>query len=420
MYQALKLNWRDSLRVVRYKFVIIILLLILAASYALFRWWQGPVLPGYTLTYRPLVQNVVATGRVATVSRAQVGSEITGVVLERFVQEGDQVVPGDLLLVLKSDELLAQVRQAEVALTELATSRRPQAVAELATAKAQLEQASREAARRRNLEAGILSAEEIEQAVEAERVARNNFETVRLKTAALAPGQVEEAKLREQLAAAQAQLAKTKIRSTVTGTVLTLDVEPGDLIQPGQTLFSIALKGNTEIRVPLDERNLPQLALQQKAMVISDAYPDQAFPARINFIAPSIDPQRGTVEVRLAVDPVPDFLRQDMTVSVNVETNRRERALAIPNDALSSIKGDKASVLLVRDGKIKYQQVSLGLRGLAMSEVVSGLSDGDQVLANAEAPLTEGERVRLKQQKTPWNHQADDTNSKNELPVKFD
>ncbi len=107
-------------------------------------------------------------------------------------------------------------------------------------------------------------------------------------------------------------------------------------------------------------------------------------------------------------------------MSVNVETNRRERALAIPNDALSSIKGDKASVLLVRDGKIKHQQVSLGLRGLAMSEVVSGLSDGDQVLANAEAPLTEGERVRLKQQKTPWNHQADDTNSKNELPVKFD
>ncbi|MGX5698528.1 efflux RND transporter periplasmic adaptor subunit [Acinetobacter kookii] len=408
------------MRVVRYKFVLIILLLILAVAYALFRWWQGPVLPGYTLTYRPLVQNVVATGRVATVSRAQVGSEITGIVLERLVQEGDQVVPGDLLLVLKSDELLAQVRQAEVALTELATSRRPQAMAELATAKAQLEQASREAARRRNLEAGILSAEEIEQAVEAERVARNNFETVRLKTAALAPGQVEEAKLREQLAVAQAQLAKTNIRSTVTGTVLTLDVEPGDLIQPGQTLFTIALKGNTEIRVPLDERNLPQLALQQKATVISDAYPDQPFPARINFIAPSIDPQRGTVEVRLAVDPVPDFLRQDMTVSVNVETNRRERALAIPNDALSGIKGNKAVVLLVRDGKIQRRQVTLGLRGLAMSEVVSGLQDGDQVLADAESSLAEGARVRLKQQNTPLNHQADDTDSKNELPVKFD
>lgn len=408
------------MRVVRYKSVVIIILLILAAGFALFRWWQGPLLPAYTIASTHLVQTVVATGRVATVSRAQVGSEITGVVLERLVQEGDQVSPGDLLLVLKSDELIAQARQAEVALTELATSRRPQAAAELASAKAQLEQASREAGRRRNLEAGILSAEEIEKAVETERVARNNFDAVRLRATALAPGQVEEAKLREQLAATQAQLAKTKIRAGVAGTVLTRDVEPGDLVQPGRTLFTIALNGNTEIRVPLDERNLSRLALQQNAAVIADSYPDQSFPARINFIAPSIDPQRGTVEVRLAVDPVPDFLRQDMTVSVNVETDRRERALTIPNDALSSIKGNKAVVLLVRDGKIQHQQVTLGLRGLAMSEVVSGLSKGDHVLADAESSLKEGARVRLKLQKIPLNNQAGDTDSKNELPVKFD
>lgn len=407
------------MRATRYKYLIIILL-VLTVGFALFRWWQGPVMPSFTLSSMPLVQNVVATGRVATVSRAQVGSEISGVVLQRLVQEGDQVSPGDLLVVLKSDELLAQVRQAELTLTELATSTRPQAMAELASAKAQLEQASREAVRRRNAEAGILSAEEIEQAVEAERVARNNFETARLKAAALAPGQVEEASLRQQLAVAQAQLAKTKIRAAVAGTVLTRNVEPGDLVQPGQTLFTIALKGNTEIRVPLDERNLPQLALQQNATVITDAYPDQSFPARINFIAPSIDPQRGTVEVRLTVNPVPDFLRQDMTVSVNVETARRARALTIPNDALSGIKGNKAVVLMVRDGKIQRQQVSLGLRGLAMSEVISGLRAGDQVLANAESSLKDGARVRLKPEDNPLVNPANDTDSKNELPVKFD
>lgn len=407
------------MRAARYKILLIIVLL-LAVGFALFRWWQGPVVPSYTLSAMPLVQNVVATGRVATVSRAQVGSEISAVVLQRLVQEGDQVKPGDLLVVLKSDELLAQVRQAELALTELASSRRPQAAAELASAKAQLEQASREAARRRNAEAGILSREEVEQAVEAERVARNNYETARVKATALAAGQVEEASLREQLAVAQAQLAKTKIRAAVAGTVLTRDVEPGDLVQPGQTLFTIALTGNTEIRVPLDERNLPQLALQQNATVISDAYPDQSFPARINFIAPSIDPQRGTVEVRLTVNPVPDFLRQDMTVSVNVETAKRTRALAIPNDALSSIKGDKAVVLMVRDGKVQRQQITLGLRGLAMSEVKTGLSEGDQVLADAESSLEDGTRVRLKPQQSSLQNSADMANSKNELPVNFD
>lgn len=407
------------MRAARYKILLIIVLL-LAVGFALFRWWQGPVVPSYTLSAMPLVQNVVATGRVATVSRAQVGSEISGVVLQRLVQEGDQVKPGDLLVVLKSDELLAQVRQAELALNELASSRRPQAAAELASAKAQLEQASREANRRRNAEAGILSAEEIEQALEAERVARNNFETARLKAAALAPGRVEEATLAEQLAVAQAQLAKTRIRSTVTGTVLTRDVEPGDLVQPGQTLFTIALEGTTEIRVPLDERNLSRLKLGQQASVIADAYPEQTFPAQINFIAPSIDPQRGTVELRLQVDPVPDFLRQDMTVSVNVETGRREQALAIPNDALTSVKGNQATVLVVRDGKVQRQQVSLGLRGLDRAEVTSGLKAGDQVLANPEATLEEGKRVRVKNQNMLTKNPAEQENRSNELPVKLD
>ena len=407
------------MRAIRYKYIVLILLLLLVA-FGVFRWWQGPQVTGYTLELMPLVQSVVATGQVITVSRAQVGSEVTGVVLERRVKEGDRVKPGDLLVVLKSDELAAQVRQAEVALNELATNRRPQASAELASAKAQLEQASREATRRRNAEAGILSAEEIEQAVEAERVARNNYETVRLKAAALAPGQVEEASLREQLSVAQAQLAKTKIRATVAGTVLTRDVEPGDLVQPGRTLFTIAMDGNTEIRVPLDERNLSRLALSQKATAIADAYPDKPFPARINFIAPSIDPQRGTVEVRLSVDPVPDFLRQDMTVSVNVETGRRDRTLAIPNDALGKVQGDQAIVLLVRDSKIHRQKVKLGLRGLAMSEVISGLKVGDQVLSDATSTLKDGTRVRFKPEEINYADQNNDASNKNELPVKFE
>lgn len=407
------------MRAIRYKYIVLILLLLLA-TFGVFRWWQGPQVTGYTLEPMPLVQSVVATGQVITVSRAQVGSEVTGVVLERRVKEGDRVKPGDLLVVLKSDELAAQVRQAEVALNELATNRRPQASAELASAKAQLEQASREATRRRNAEAGILSAEEVEQAVEAERVARNNYETVRLKAAALAPGQVEEASLREQLSVAQAQLAKTKIRATVAGTVLTRDVEPGDLVQPGRTLFTIAMDDNTEIRVPLDERNLSRLALSQKATAIADAYPDKPFPARINFIAPSIDPQRGTVEVRLSVDPVPDFLRQDMTVSVNVETGRRDRTLAIPNDALGKVQGDQATVLLVRDNKIQRQKVKLGLRGLAMSEVISGLKAGDQVLSDATSALKEGTRVRFKPEEINYADQNNDASNKNELPVKFE
>ena len=409
-----------ELLVTRYKPLIMIILLVLLVSFAIYRWWQGPLLPSYEVVSSPLIQTVVASGRVEKVSRTQIGSEITGVVLERLVQEGDRVSRGDVLLVLKSDEISAQVRQAEAELKELATTRRPQAEFDLANAKVQLEQAQREAVRRRNTELGILSAEEREKSIEAEKLARNNLESARLKVASLAPDKVEETKLREQLAALQAQLAKTKIRAEVSGIILTRNVEPGDLVQPSQTLFTIALDGATEIRVPFDERNLPLLALQQKAAVITDAYPDQPFPAHINFIAPSIDAQRGTVDVRLTVDPVPDFLRQDMTVSVNVETNKREQTLVIPNDALSSISGNKAMVILVRDRKIQRHPITLGLRGLVMSEVVAGLKEGDHVLTDAESVLKDGIRVRIEQTKRVLQSQTDPTNSKNELPVKFD
>lgn len=406
------------MRAIRYKTVIIIIL-ILAACFAVFRWWQGPQMLGYTVVSMPLVQTVVATGRVVTVSRTQVGSEITGVVLKRLVQEGDRVKQGDLLLILRSDEIAAQVRQAEAALTELATSTRPQVAVDLANAKLQLTQASREAARRRNLSQPSVSTEAIEQAQKAESQARNNFESVRLRSAALASGEVEEVMLRERLTALQAQFAKTKIRSEVAGRVLTRNVEPGDLVQPSRTLFTIALDGSTEIRVPFDERNLSRLALQQHASVIADAYPDKPFSARVNFIAPSIDPQTGTVDVRLIVDPVPTFLRQDMTVSVNIKTDQREKALVIPNDALGSLQGDTAVVLLMREGKIKRQKVTLGLRGLTMSEVISGLSAGDIVLADAASALTDGTRVHINLKKTLSADQAHDPNSQNELPMKL-
>lgn len=389
------------MRTISYKSMIVLLLLVLVVGFAVFRWSQGPRVSTYSVSSMPLVQTVVATGRVITTSRTQIGSEVTGVVLERLVEEGDKVAKGDLLLVLSSEDVAAQVRQAQAELSELTSSTRPQAAVDLANAEVALAQARRDVERRRELAAiDAISDEEMEQAIQAEAQARNNVENARLRAMALSSGGVEEELLRERIAALQAQLNKAQVRSEVSGTVLTRDVEPGDLVQPGRTLFTIAQAGSTEIQVPLDERNLSKLALQQAAVVIADAYPNRPFAARINFIAPSINAQNGTVEVRLAVDPVPEFLRQDMTVSVNVETDSREQALVIPNDAFIEGQDNQAQVLLVRDGRVQRQIVTLGLRGLTASEVVSGLKAGDQVLTDATSDIEDGTKVRVETQRT--------------------
>ena len=380
---------------------------------------RGPLVPGYQVTAGPLVQTVVATGQVAAVSRAQVGSAVTGVLVERRVREGDRVQPGDVLAVLRADDLQAALHEARAALAELQQSTRPQAQARLAEAQVRLEQARREAQRRQALLAQqAISREELEQARQAEAVARTAAEQAQLSARALQAGNPAEAAARARVASAQAQLDKTTLRAEVAGTVLTRNAEPGDLVQPGRVLFEIARSGPTELLVAVDEKNLEVLAVGQPALAIADAFPARPFPARVHFIAPSVDAQRGTVDVRLAVEPVPDFLRQSMTVSVNVETGRRDSALVVPNDALAALQGDRARLWVVQAGRVAQRDVRLGLRGLAQTEVTEGLRAGDWVLADGQAALEPGQRVRVDPRQPPGRDAGLAT--RQELPVQLD
>jgi HlyD family secretion protein len=368
--------------------------IVLVAGALAWRQWQGPAVPVYRLEQRPLVHAVVATGRVVAPTRVEVGSEITAVVRERLVQEGDKVAVGTLLAVLQADDLAARVREAEAGLEQLERAARPQAETALREAEAQLAQAERELTRRRELfERQLIARASVEQAAQAEIVARAAAETARVRRARLALGEADEAVLRERLAAAQAAFAKTEIRAAVAGTVLSRNAERGDIVQPGSVLFEMAADGPVEVLVPVDEKSFGTLALGQRARCVTDAYPDDVFEARVTLITPKVDPLRGTVDVRLSVDSAPSFLREDMTVSVNIETARRERALAVPNDAIRVASDGGSAVLVLRGGRTALVHVALGLRGLTMSEITEGaLAAGDLVLASGA--VSAGERVR--------------------------
>jgi HlyD family secretion protein len=97
---------------------------------------------------------------------------------------------------------------------------------------------------------------------------------------------------------------------------------------------------------------------------------------------------------------------------------RRDAALVLPNDALTSRSGDRGSVLVVRDGKVERAEVKLGLRGTAFSEVIAGVAAGEWVLEGATA--REGTRVRVREQPLPAVNGHGHGDGSNELPVRFD
>ncbi|KFN50060.1 efflux RND transporter periplasmic adaptor subunit [Arenimonas composti] len=409
-------------RLRRWQLAAAVLALLLITAW-LFAKARGPELPGYTVEAGPVVQTVVATGRVAAPSRVQVGAEIAGLVVARHVMEGDRVAPGDLLVELRAQDLQAQRDEAAAALAALREAELPDARARLREARARLAQAERELARRRELgERQLVTREQIEQAVQAEIAARAAAEQAQLAVEALAGG-ARETQARERLAAAEAALARAEVRATVAGTVLTRGVEPGDIVRAGDVLFEIARDDPGELRIPLDEKNLARIAVGQPATGIADAFPDRPFAATVHHIAPAVDPSRGTVDVRLRFGNEVDFLRQDMTVTATITTGEAADALVVPDDALLEVDEGRgtALVLRVRDGRVQRVPVKLGLRGLAMSEVREGLQAGDRVLAATalarDALPAEGDRVRIDEQPAPKTG-AD--RSRGELPVQLD
>lgn len=400
-------------------YLLVLAVITMLVAWLMLRKWQGPELVAYRIQNQPLVQTVVATGRVTSASRAQVGAEIAGVVIERRVQEGDKVQAGDILAVLRDNELQAHVGEAQAVLDELRESNKPQAEAALSSATARFEQARREVQRRQDLFGRkLIASEALEQAIEQEAVALAALEQAKLVVAALAIGNPTEMVAKERLAVARANLAKTLVRAQVDGTVLTRQVEPGDVVQAGRVLFEIARDGQTELLVPVDERNLSVLRLGQTAVCVTDAYPEKPFSATVNFIAPAVDPQRGSVDIRLKLNEDAEFLRQDMTVTVNIETARREHALVIPNDVLNDVKDGQAMVWKVENGRVQRNQVTLGLRGLALSEITAGLSNGDLIVADIGADWVDGSRVRIRDKVLP--NSLIDASTAGEIPVKFD
>jgi len=400
----------------RVKWLFLLPVLLLGIVLLVWRAWLGPVVPAYQVVKKPLVQYVVATGRVVSESRVEIGSEITAVAIDRPVREGDHVSAGQVVLRFRADELLARRQEALAALAQLEEVRRPRAMAQLKQAEEQLSQARRELERRRVLVASKATPrEDMERAEQALAVAMAAAEQARVDVASLAPGQSEEALILARLNAAEAALDRSVIRTGFSGTILRHDVEPGDLVQPGKVLFEIARDDDIEVLVPVDERNLSLLRPGQDAVCITDAYPLQPFSAVVDRIAPTVDAQRGSVDVRLAITNVPDWLRDEQTVTASIETGRRDNALVLPNDVLFDRQGTYATVRRISQGTVQHVRVELGLRGDAMTEVIAGLDEGDWVAATDD--LVDGARVRASAQ-TATGIDVPDI-GRNEVPFKF-
>ena len=381
---------------------------VVAVAVLCLRWWQGPEIETQAVVRRDFVQSVVASGHVEAPHRVDIGAQLTGRVVKVPVAEGQNVKAGDLLVELASDELRASQREAEIAVTQaqarvrqLREVQAPVAEQNLRQARVNLDNARAALRRNQDLFAkgfiGEAALDDLRKAVELAdaqvRSAQKQLDTAGASGSDYAMALAAVAQAQANAQAAQARSGYAQLRAPVDGTLIARNVEVGDTVQPGKVLMTLSPLGRTQLVVEIDEKNLHLLALGQKALASADAYPQQRFGAELVYINPGVNAQTGAVEVKLDVAEPPAALRQDMTVSVDIEVARQPNALLVPSTAVHDPDGVAPWVLAAHEGRSERRALRLGLRSGGHTQVLQGLKEGDLVLP-ATAAIEPGARFR--------------------------
>jgi HlyD family secretion protein len=386
--------------------IVVVLLAIGAAGYVTMKKLQGPAVEVVRVQAGPFEHSIVVSGRVQAPNRIEIGSVITGRVEKVLVEEGAVVKAGQPLIVLETSELKAALDQARAAESSaearIATVREltlPQSNDAVVQAEAQVGYAEDEYRRNRDLrDKGFISEARLQDLERLRAVAKSQLESARTQARAQDTRGVaaREAVSREQEARAAREVAASKftqttIRASLPGTVLVRTVEPGDIVSPGKRLLTINSSSETRLTAQIDEKNLPYLKSGQEALASSEAFPARNFKSVLYYISPGVDTTRGSVEARFRVPEPPDYLRADMTVSIDIGVGRKERALTVPSEAVLE-SGGTTTVQVMRDGSARSVKVEIGIRTASRCEILSGIAEGDSVVLTRG--IADGARVR--------------------------
>ncbi|MCL6451691.1 MAG: efflux RND transporter periplasmic adaptor subunit [Acetobacteraceae bacterium] len=354
-------------------------------------------------------------GQVAPRSEVTVCARVGGRVAEAAVSLGARVEAGQLLVRLESQDMEAQVRQAQAALdaaranlARLQKGARPQereqAQAQVAQAEAAYQDALANFSRVERLWAdGAVSQQQYEAsrlqlrtAEAALTAAREQLSLIQegsgAEVLAAAAAQVRQAQAALELA--QSQLAQTRVVAPSAGLVAACNVEAGELVSPGLPLLTLVDIDRVVIEVGLAQDLVNLVSPGQELEVLVPAAGEAATTARVTAVAPAADARTRTFLAQLEADNPGHRLKPGMFCQVLVVQAEHHGVLLVPQEALVESEG-RTLVFVAEDGVARERRVEVGLRDGARAEVLSGLKPGERVVVAGQHYLHDGARIRV-------------------------
>lgn len=328
-----------------------------------------------------------ASGYVTARLQATVSSKVTGRVTEVLIEEGMEVVKGQLLARVDDSNARVNLRLAE---------------AQVGAATTALEETR---VRRREAE---LKLDRMLQLYERNIVSQSERDRAQAQVDSLSARlqqQDEEIKVAEgRVALWQQELLDREIRAPFAGVVVSKDAQPGEMISPMSAGGSFTRTGigtivdmsSLEIEVDVNESYINRVYPDQPVEAVLDAYADWKIPAHVIAIVPTADRQRATVKVRIGFEELDPRILPDMGVKVafrDTETAGESRtALAIPRIAIRDQDGIDV-VLVIVDGLLERRVIRIGETRGEQAFILSGVSAGERVVIEGADGLSDGDPV---------------------------
>ncbi|HEY5568627.1 MAG TPA: efflux RND transporter periplasmic adaptor subunit [Gammaproteobacteria bacterium] len=347
------------------------------------------------LAPRSIQSSVLASGHLVHEEEVKLSTEEIGKVTAIYVEEGDHVTAGQLLLQIDDQRLRAAVEQNEatVRVQEIAIQRQQLQVNNLRT---QWE-------RMRGLHERNLIDED------SFVTATNNLEIAEVD---LRSSRESLSQSRAQLEQAQDRLSKTRAYSPIDGTVTSLDIKVGETAIssstniPGSSLMTIANPESIHTEVNVDEADIASVEVGQRARVYAIAYADDPVEGVVDSIAVSAKVAEGAQGLSFAVkirilEPEKITLRPGMSCRAEIFTATKEAVLAAPIQAIVveedlTLDETQRYAFVNRNGTAERVEVQVGLSDDTYQEITSGLSEGDEVIIGPDRvlrALEDGDRV---------------------------
>ena len=336
----------------------------------------------FTITRSDITFSVSADGIVEPNLEVEIKSRASGEIISFSYETGDVVKKGDLLVRLDPIDEQRNVGKKEATL-RADKARMAKAMANLKDAESKLER------QKELFKRGMVSKEELE-------TSRTTYLQAKAEVQS-AEAQVAFSKV--ALDDAKRRLADTEIRAPMDGTILTKDVEEGqiitstiDIVGGGTKLMTLADLSRIFLVASVDETDIGKVKLGQEASVTVDAYPKKTFHGKVTHIAPKgiMEENVVTFEVKIEIeDEEKRLLRPVMTANVEITYLQRKNILWLPNEALvdvsqynKTVSSDQRGVFKV-NGKPKLTLVTCGVTDGIVTEILGGLTDGDKIVRHA-------------------------------------